>query len=125
MKVPGMVQGVFGAKLPDGLQLLPAEEITVATLQQLEKHLDDRVSNESATQTHLFYLRKINSTTGKLNYLREVLLPGKRVMVRAYHLKLLQRFLSVDWMGDKSDLHAYYGEYLCLRLASGKSSTIL
>ena len=87
MKVPGMVQSVFGAKLPNELQLLPGEETTLAALQQLEKHLDDRVSHESATQTHLFYLRKINSTTVKLNYLREVLLPGKRVMVRVYHLK--------------------------------------
>ena len=87
MKILGMVQSVFGAKLPDGLQLLPGEETRPAALQQLKKHLDDRVSHEPATQTHLFYLRKINSTKGKLNYLREVLLPGKRVMVRVYHLK--------------------------------------
>jgi hypothetical protein len=87
MKILGMVQGLMGVKLPEGWGNGSAEGMSVAALQLFEKHLDDRVSHEAATQTHLFYLRKIKSPWGKVHYLREVLLPGKRVMVRAYQLK--------------------------------------
>lgn len=112
-KILCLVQEIFGVKMPEGLitlqdlkndvqginivQKIPAEEssnklpaapeIADAVLLQLEKHLNDRVSHESATQTHLFFIRKIKSPIGKLHYLREVLFPGKRVMKRAYQLK--------------------------------------
>jgi len=87
IKVLGMVEGLFGVGLPPGLRDQPAEEIPLAALQLFEKHLDNKVSHESATQTHLFFIRKIKSPWGKMKYLREVLLPGKRVMMRAYKLK--------------------------------------
>lgn len=94
-KILRMVQDLLHVKLPESVNrskhsLTSAEEIQetkTAALLQLEKHLNDRVSHESATQTHLFFIRKIKSPLGKFNYLREVLFPGKRVMKRAYKLK--------------------------------------
>lgn len=67
--------------------IVPTNELSPAALQQLERHLDDKVSHESGTQTHLFFIRKIKSPLGKLRYLREVLLPGKRLMLRSYPIK--------------------------------------
>lgn len=81
-KILELTHAVFGAPLPD------AENWKMtASIEQLTRHLDDRVSHESGTQTHLFFIRKIKSPLGKLNYLREVLLPGKKLMLRSYNIR--------------------------------------
>jgi len=67
--------------------LTDEKRISPALIEQLTRHLDDRMSHESGTQTHLFFIRRIKSPLGKLNYLREVLLPGKKLMLRSYKIK--------------------------------------
>jgi len=77
-----LTHAVFGAPLPEANGSTSPESI-----EKLIRHLDDRVSHESGTQTHLYFIRKIKSPLGKLNYLLEVLLPGKKLMLRSYNIR--------------------------------------
>lgn len=80
-KILEMTKAVFGAPMPGENSPSPK------SIEQLTNHLDDLVSHESGTQTHLFFIRKIKSPLGKLNYLREVLFPGKKLMLRSYKIR--------------------------------------
>lgn len=89
-KILGMVEVLFGVHLPANWDFTYTDEM--AALQQLEHHLNDTVAHNPGTRTHLFFIRKIKSTRGKLNYLREVLFPGKRFMLLSYPIKNKQLF---------------------------------
>lgn len=82
-----LLHELLGAPLHPELSAAITEIISREHLEKVAAHLDDRAKKKPSTRTHLKYMNKFDSTSGKLRYVAGVLFPSKRTLIRSYKIQ--------------------------------------
>ncbi len=78
---------LFNAPLPTEINEGLTDWRDPALVNRLIDHLDNKIVNTPATQTHIKYIKRIKQPYQKFLYLIEIIFPSKRILIRAYKIR--------------------------------------